>query len=601
MSVADRSDLLARHLVDFFASRASVSTPLLEQLLKLLARQTIDGHVALELADAAAELKTTTDDLRNALDASGLAGNDGEYVPLMLDTSNRVYFRRYWQHECDVAQQLIGYAGPVDPQPELDRVAELLGPLFTGENEARQKTAAAVAALRRLAVVSGGPGTGKTTAVVRILALLLELDPDLRIGLAAPTGKAAARVSEAVSRASAAIEMSDAARSRIPETAATVHRLLGLRPGYCRYHRDNPLPHDVVVVDEASMIGVSLMARLLDALRPEARLILLGDQDQLASVEPGSVLGDICSAGHGRSSQLAKDLGRLGVDTPVIADSQHRLQDNVIRLTHSFRFDAGSGIGRLAAAVRNGETDAALAILHDDQTPEVTLTEVDEGSLQDAVASDMVAAFQPYLEKVATGDVDGALQAFDQFRLLCAFRKGPAGVRGLNALAGRMLGEAGLIDDGDTWFPGRPVIVTVNDYGQQLFNGDIGIAVPMGDELGLQVAFPGPDELRYFHAPRLPDCETVFAMTVHKSQGSEFDDVSLVLPFDDSELLGRALLYTAITRARQRVRIFGSRDILAAAIRRRHTGVSGLADRLRVAPVAKPPPEPSGPEQGSLF
>lgn len=601
MKTAERSELLVRHLTRHLTRNAGSDNELLRRVTGYLVRQTVEGHTAIDLRDynkatGQDDAVTNVAELREQLLTSGIAGAPGSYFPLILDDNDLLYLYRYWNYERRVVDLLCERAMRRNADIDAPTLAKRLSTLFPGVNDTGQKTAAAIAALRNLAVVSGGPGTGKTTAVVRILALLLESEPGLDIAVAAPTGKAAARVSDAVRRAGDSLQLSDSVRNAIPQNASTIHRLLGLRSGFSRFNADNRLPHDVVVIDEASMIGVALMARLLEALRPDCRLILLGDKDQLSSVEPGSIMGDICNVSGAYSREFTALLAKLGVEARSTNALTHALQDCVVNLTHSFRFDAKSGIGRLAASIRSGDADAALALLNDPALPAVSLHEANSPrDIHDALAPRLHVKLKQYTDSVVAGDdAKTVLTHYDEFRLLCALREGLTGVSGLNALTEQVLADHGLIDASDLWYPGRPVMVTVNDYMLQLFNGDIGVVVRDPDDGQARVVFESPEGLRRLHTPRLPEHETVFAMTVHKAQGSEFDHVALVLPDEAGELLGRELVYTAVTRARSSVAIYGSAEVLRSAIRRPGQRGSGLADKLQVKPAGQP-------EQGTLF
>ena len=437
--------------------------------------------------------------------------------------------------------------------------------------------------LRRLCVISGGPGTGKTTTVVRILALLLGQRADLRIALAAPTGKAAARMEEAVRAAKARTPLADAVRERIPDEASTLHRLLGARPGRARFRHDaeRPLPLDALVVDEASMIDLALMAKLVAALPPRARLVVLGDRDQLASVEAGAVLGDLCGDVPGFSDGFRRHVERITGDRlPAGHASASPLADAVVLLTRSHRFAAGSAIGRLAAAVNRGDAATVQAVLGDARSEGLGWR---KGESATAHAAGAVAAYAPYLAQVQSGAaLADAFAAFRRFRVLCAHRRGPWGVETMNRLVEEELRRRMLVEAGTAWYLGRPVLVTQNDYALGLYNGDVGLAVPDPDEDGrLRVAFEVEGGgVRLLMPSRLPAHEPVWAMTVHKSQGSEFDRVLLVLPDEDSPLMTRELVYTAITRARDGVEIAGDDTILLAAVERRLVRSSGLRDAL---------------------
>jgi exodeoxyribonuclease V alpha subunit len=541
-----------------------------------LASETVaEGHVCVDLAACAGQRRwqdaqqpgvvlPPLAEWVGQLRASRLVGGAGDYAPLILDQSERLYLARYWRYECILAADLLGRAampcGEVDMsrlQADLDR---LFGAAGGGEPD-WQRAAAEKAVLRRLCVISGGPGTGKTSTVVRILAALqMHYHGTLTIRLAAPTGKAAARMQEAVRNAKGRLGVAPDILAAIPEQAATLHRLLGSRPdsGKFRHGRAYPLPLDVLVVDEASMIDLALMAKLVEAMPPGARLILLGDKDQLASVEAGAVFGDICAgAGEG-----GKDFAAA------------------IALLHkSYRFGADSGIGKLAQAIRLGDADRALAVLGAD---------VDEiawhrgGGRDDSavLVKRLRDGYREYLDALrGEASPAGLFDLFGRFRALCAHREGSSGVAGLNQLLEDDLRRAGEIPRRGDWYHGRPVMVTQNEYNLALFNGDIGIAMAVGGEL--RVVFQGADgRLRDFAPGRLPPHETVYAMTVHKSQGSEFDEVMLVLPDDATPVVNRALVYTAVTRARRRIELWGRQEVLVQAVGRAAMRTSGLKDRL---------------------
>ncbi|MFP5440560.1 MAG: exodeoxyribonuclease V subunit alpha [Gammaproteobacteria bacterium] len=489
-------------------------------------------------------------------------------TPLVIDAGHRLYLRKYFVFEQQVANDLLARA--VDaPLADAATLAHALDGQFGGSgSDARQRAAADTALQRRLAVITGGPGTGKTTTVTRILAAMLSLPTEnggpLRIRLAAPTGKAAARLGESIRAAKAKLLAAggDAdAVARIPEDAQTLHRLLGTRPDTRkpRHGADNPLPLDVLVIDEASMIDLPLMARTLAALPPAARLVLLGDSHQLASVEAGAVLGDIC---HG-----------IGAD-----GSRSPLKRSLAQLLTSHRFRDDSGIGALARAINAGDSDGAMAIAASD--PAIALHGTSANAGGDTLAAAAIDAWQPAL---MAPDVITAARGFDRFRVLCALRDGPRGVSAINARIEQALADAGLIaadQQRGTFYRGRPLLVTENDYGISLFNGDIGLVWPDDDGV-LRACFVAADgSVRRLPLARLPAHETCYAMTVHKSQGSEFDRVALVLPDADSPVLGRELVYTGITRAKTSVAIWSPREVLATAIGRRVERSSGLRDAL---------------------
>ena len=525
--------------------------------------------------------------LEGALTASGVVGRPGEQAPLVLDRGHRLYLFRYWRYESELADWLRRRAAD---EPAIDEAALRRGLArhFPAEAPSRpdwQRVAAAVAVMRRLCVISGGPGTGKTTTVARILALLLEQPAErpLRIALAAPTGKAAGRLQAAIAGATASLDLPKAVREGIPAEASTLHRLLGVIPGAMgfRHHRDNPLPCDLVVVDEASMIDVAMMYRLTDALAPDARLLLLGDRDQLASVEAGAVLADICS-GTGRLSPAfrARVAAVTGESLPDASPGQRApLGDAVVVLTHSYRFSEASGVGALAAAVNRGDAPGAARLVASDDCPDLSAVPDREAFAQRAVEG-----YRPFLEAVRDGAPPAELfDRFERFRVLCALRGGPWGVDEVNRAVEAALERAGLLRRVRGGYPGMPLMVTRNDYNLGLFNGDIGLLLP---EPGgaLMACFPGRGggPYRWLRPARLENHETVFAMTVHKSQGSEYDDVLLVLPEQDAPVLTRELLYTAVTRARQGFALCAPPAILETTARRRTHRSSGLRDALLI-------------------
>ncbi len=524
---------------------------------------------------------------RERLLQSGVVGRPGEWQPLILDDGDRLYLHRYWEYEQRLGRSLLQRAAQtceaVDEAALQAGLAALFAPVETAGAVDWQKIAAATAVLQRLSVISGGPGTGKTTTVVRILALLRQQPAGeaLRIALAAPTGMAASRLQQSISSSKQRLPLAPEILAAIPEQALTLHRLLGVQrmgTGY-RHHRENPLPLDLLIVDEASMVDVSLMASLLDALPVTARLILLGDRDQLASVEAGAVLGDICQHCEGAGSAFSQRLAALCGETLIESDrSTGPLRDNVVVLRHSYRFGDESAIGRLATAVNRGEAEVAESLLRSDK----------EGAAIDwpeCDAADYAAQrYSLLFDRLAEGaPVETLFDILRSFRLLCALRGGPQGVERMNQAISQRLMHSGRVRLEQEWYPGRPVMLTRNDYALGLYNGEVGIVYPHPDEPDqLAVAFPGVDGKPRWIAPaRLPTCETVYAMTVHKSQGSEFAEVMLQLPTQSSPVLCRELIYTAITRARERFSLVGSTPVFHQAVGRALFRHSGLVDLLQ--------------------
>jgi len=493
--------------------------------------------------------------------ASALCGADR---PLRLEGS-ALYLDRYWREERAVAADLLALAEAVAAEEAV--LAAGLDRLFGGaDGDEDQRRAAAAAVRRRLAVVAGGPGTGKTTTVARIVALLEEQaaaagSPPPLVALCAPTGKAAARLQEAVHAEGARLDVDEAVRSRLLALeASTLHRLLGWRPGShsrFRHDRGNRLPYDVVIVDETSMVSLSLMARLVEAVRADARLVLVGDPGQLTSIEAGAVLGDIVGPADGG-----------GVGEGVV----------VLRRVHRF----GGGIQRLAEAIRLGDADGAVRELREGGDDLVWLP-VDAADPEAAgalapVREAAVAHGRAVVEAARAGDAAAALRELAAFRVLCAHRRGPYGVATWMPRVEAWLAAAvpGFAADGP-WYVGRPLLVTENDHAIRLYNGDTGVVVD-GDRPA--AAFERQGEIVTFSPSRLAAVETVHAMTVHKSQGSQFGTAAVVLPDPASPILTRELLYTAATRAQERLVVVGGEASVRAAVDREIARASGLRARL---------------------
>ncbi len=544
-----------------------------------------DVHVATRTAELVGE---DADDVRLAValavraarhgsvcvDLAALGGDDGDGLPwpgaegwtdrvaasalaqqsvLRVD-DGLLYLDRHWREERQVHDDLVARLdAAVPPVADPALLETSAARLFPGEGYAEQRAAALAAVRQRTTVLTGGPGTGKTTTVAGLLALLTEqaLAADggapLRIALTAPTGKAAARLQEAVEEVQAAGRFTSDDRARLAGlSASTLHRLLGWRPGSrtrFKHHRGNRLPHDVIVVDETSMVSLTMMARLLEAVRPETRLVLVGDPDQLASVEAGAVLSDL--------------VGGLRERAPGV----------VAELTTTRRF--GRTIGALATALRDGDADQVLTLLRSG-ADDVVLIDPEDGAAMAALRGDLARRAVAVRSVAATGDAAAAVAAADDHRLLCAHREGPWGVQHWNHQVERWLGEALGVGVGAAWghewYAGRPVLVTANDYGLGLFNGDTGVVVQDGSDPGALRVVISSGALASFAPSRLGDIETLHAMTVHKSQGSQARTVTVLLPPDDSPLLTRELFYTAATRAQDRLRVVATEAAIRAAV-----------------------------------
>ncbi|WED21245.1 exodeoxyribonuclease V subunit alpha [Vibrio sp. JC009] len=594
------------------------------------------------------------------LEESSVVGGEGDSLPLIFD-GKRLYLQRYWHYEMKVAEKLQQLSEPLElKNEEVTALRSTLDNLFkrqyhylfyalqekqTTQIERQQlvcdyldvvlpeqidwsavdsvliqatdseqlagldklvplhvcmswqKVAAAVALNQRLAVISGGPGTGKTTTVAKLLAVIADHSRSggktMNIKLVAPTGKAAARLTESLGNALRELPVSDEVKALIPTEAGTIHRLLGAVPNRAefRHNQANPLHLDLLVVDEASMVDLPMMYKLLDALPQHARLVLLGDKDQLSSVEAGAVLGDICSMGQsGYSQQQGHKLSlltgfaqfRTGMSAGVVSDSLCMLQK-------SYRFDARSGIGQLAKAVNRGASSGLSGICN--RFKDIDYLPLDESSYKQMLKISC-DNYTSYLKLVSDNSDDeqtdikakSALKQFSRFRVLCAVREGDFGVAGLNQRIEKELARKGLIYPGeDVWYPGRPVMITRNDYSTGLYNGDIGICLlsKENSELKMKVYFELPDgEIKAVLPSRVPDHETAYAMTIHKSQGSEFENPLILLPGEYLPVLTRELIYTGITRAKKTLTLVGDSSVLVKSVNTRTERMSGLMDKL---------------------
>ncbi|CAH2776569.1 MAG: Exodeoxyribonuclease V alpha chain (EC [uncultured Paraburkholderia sp.] len=644
-----------------------------------------EGHVCVPLAALARRFEASRDDVRAALFASGMASDgtksSAALRPLVIDAQGRLYLARYYDYERRLARSLVAHASEAaaldaarfdtdssavpraasNAEALRERVLRYFGEPKDDEVD-WQRVAAVTALSGQLTIVSGGPGTGKTTTVVGVLACLLDARADLRIALAAPTGKAAQRMQETLLARAGDLPAELAAR--LPQTSYTLHRLLGSGPGRrFRHHRDNPLPYDVVVIDEASMIDVAIAAHLLDAIGPGTRLVMLGDKDQLAAVEAGAVFAELSArptfTEHGlqRIAQaLGMDEARLAKALPSanrrkgaarvseaampddaapasddlfaqsnapesgemfpfagffddayfsveerelpLAESSafdeaqgvNPLADSVVWLDRNYRFGFESPIGRLSVAIRDGSASSALDVLRIDPAEPcaAALYQDTQALLSERTVTRLAEGFGPYAQALTealaqpTPDPEPLFEALNRFRILCATRSGPRGVDQVNAaMSAQVRHAAGVtLAVGAQWFAGRPVMVMRNDHALGLFNGDIGIALPSAGG-ALRVYFrTGDGSLRAVSPAALPPHDTAFALTVHKSQGSEFEHAVLMLPSVFSRVLSRELVYTAITRARERVEIVGSRAVLSQLIVTPTQRDSGLAARI---------------------
>lgn len=574
MSRVYQERAIDRHFAAFICHQATGGVSELFRLVVSLASSAVgQGSSCLNLQDIAEESIVIEnkefrlprlDALMELLkSATVVSFPGGHFRPLVLDATGRLYLYRYWHYEQELQRTILRKAGAafdnVDETILLDAL-ERLFPSSGGRESDRQKDATVVALRRQFCVLSGAPGTGKTSTVVRILALLREQKWGMkqRIAMAAPTGKAAARLKTSISDIKRTLDCSDEVKSAIPDDVVTIHRLLGTISGSSRFRHSasNPLPFDTVIIDEASMVALPLMSLLVTALKADARLILLGDHHQLASVEAGSVFGDICSAGSENEASP--------------------LSNSMVLLEKNYRFHPGSGIAEISRAVNDGLEREAVSLLKRSRSSGVTWQELPAPEeLQHALANKAVEGFHSYLDAASPAE---ALERFDRFRILCALRDGPYGVSGLNRTVENILARKALISPASTFYRGRPLMITVNNYAMRLFNGDTGILFPDPENGGsLRAFFFAPDgEIRSIAPERLPQHETAFAITIHKSQGSEFDRLLMLLPPIDSEILTRELIYTGITRAKESVEIWANEEVFCAAVKKQTKRSSGL-------------------------
>ena len=597
---------LDRHFAALMQKFAGGDCPELVLAAALVSRRLAEGHSCFNLDELAGKIfpespAENTPSLKlprsteweKLLRATSVVGEPGVDTPLILDAAGRLYLQRYWKYERTVAAEILQRRQQPPFTLDAKAVAAGLKKLFPAPTNKNnwQKVAAFAALRQRFSVITGGPGTGKTWTVARLLALLLEQPggENLRVKLAAPTGKAAARLQEALASALASLACTEAVKTRLQakDLTTTIYRLLGTIPRSAKFRHDgnNSLPVDVLVVDEASMVSLPLMAKLLVALKPNARLVLVGDQDQLPPVDAGNVLADLCRAAaiNVFSETFCNDYAECGGEALVeknfsVGDG---LTDTVIQLHTNYRSGKLAALNEISVAVNTGEADAAMTLLQQTNGTALAWQPLPPVKLLKTVLREAVVAH--YGDVLKSASPAAALTALGKFRILCAVREGPFGTETINQLAEEILAEAGFIAPDKIKsgsYAGKPLMVTANHYALKLFNGDTGV-VWSDSGRGALVYFP--DEtgtIRAIARERLPEHEPVYALTIHKSQGSEFDHVLLVLPEKTSPVLTRQLFYTGLTRARKSVHILAPENILRATIATQLQRSSGLTDAL---------------------
>jgi exodeoxyribonuclease V alpha subunit len=563
---------LAFQFAKFISRIDKTDDQLISVTAALLSEANSQGHVCLNLAQTISNESYSTlnlpDSLNNwlqRLKASHVVGAPGEFTPLILTEQGSLYLYRHWLDEQTVAKEIRQRCQtiPLNNQQQIQQEFEQWTSNIEGIDW--QKVAVFMALTRQFSVISGGPGTGKTTIVLRLLTMLLAENSNMKIVLAAPTGKAAARLQQTID-----VHTSNNIESK------TLHRLLGITAEnqQGRYNADRPLAADVVIIDEASMIDISLMAVLMKALPSHASVVLLGDSQQLASVESGAVLANLCQQAMQFSTEFNTVLTSITGIKLETTQSNKTLNDSVVTLQHSYRFDQNSDIGQLAAAIKTGDIQPVFDVISQTSAP-VWQQKCDVHSL----LATFITLYQSFFEAINNNaEPLVCLQLFEQQRVLCALRQGPQSVQSVNDAIERQIHKQGWRTQ-QGFYHGRPIMVTKNDYRQHLFNGDTGLI--LRDKTGeLKACFLFDNALHWFDLTRLPAHETAYAITIHKSQGSEFDSVCVLLAEEESPLLTRELLYTAITRAKKQVMLLCSEAILTKTVMTQHQRETGLAELL---------------------
>lgn len=609
------------HLAQLFIAKSNLQDPLHRNrfafLVAWMSVEIRSGHVCINLADLTLpnlEYRLgheLTNLLYHQLDNPTLANwielcrhvdgeiiGDNHTITPFIRHGNRLYFQRMWLYEKRVAE----YFGQT-PQlylPNKKFLQNLLTDLFpTSQIDSEidwQKVAVISALTRKIAIISGGPGTGKTTTISKILAALVAinaLDTDnkkLRIMATAPTGKAAARLTESLSLAIETLTVSQSIKDSLPIEAITLHRLLGARANsnHFLYNKNNLLNIDVLLIDEASMVDLSMMANVIEALPKHCRMILLGDKEQLSSVEAGAVFGDLCELIHqGYSQSHVEMINELSNYQLIAQHSQPSIADSICLLQKSYRFNSQSGIGTLANLIKMGQCNDVRMLFEQGTYEDIVFNSLTNHQEYLQAIENSLKGYQFYLEaiKKQPNNIEYILSCFSRYRLLCALREGRFGVQGLNRIIEQLLSKQGMIErhKQDLWYIGRPIMILRNNFSLGLFNGDIGITLPAikgKDQLRVYFIMPN-GEIKGFSPYRLPEHETAYAMTIHKSQGSEFEHINIILPNEYSPLLNRSLLYTAVTRAKKHVAIYAETKIFERIIKSQIRRESGLIQQIK--------------------
>ena len=600
----------SRHFADFICRFSHHDSAELWLAAAVVSERSLSGHLFTDLSAIAGrsinelvpeapvgELFPVWPQWLEEISGAAAIGTEGEIAPLILDSQGVLYLHKFWSQQKHCAERLLSRAGHLTSAVDLALLRDGLQRLFpdTDDPNDLQKWAVACGICRKLLILSGGPGTGKTTTIVKLMALLLEQAEGrpLRVALAAPTGKAAQRVKGALARDRSSLNCREEIKQALPGEALTLHRLLestGSGQSF-RYNRDNPLPTDVLIIDEASMIDLAMMNRILDALPSTARLVLVGDRNQLASVEPGSVFGDLCvTASEGgyssKTKQLARDLG-MNAENSSCNEGRSPLSDCFVTLEKNHRFAEARGIASLCEGIQQGDISQAVDFLLKNQYDDVRWQPFPERAeqlhavLQAWLSSHLLSLFQ-------ADSVVAALAMLDRGIVLTPLRQGRFGVDGINRTIEELLRREKLIPAGEDCYRGQPIMVLRNDYRLQLFNGDVGVLWPDPDRSGELRAFfkDGQGDLRSYAISLLPSFGTAYAMTIHKSQGSEFERVQLLVPACSPGVINRELIYTAISRARKSVEIIADVDVLTAGLDRPMVRESALNKFILNAPDA---------------